>query len=73
MQPVLYYLTFVAVAAVMAVVLIGVLNMARMPKPDEDPRAPGSVTNLSQQLMRWRVILQFVAIVIIMAVVALSR
>lgn len=51
----LYYLTPIAVAAVAVVLLLGILNLARA----------GSA-NTSQTLMRWRVILQFVAIVVIM-------
>jgi len=45
-----------AVAAVLVVLIIGLWNMAR-----------GSNANLSQNLMRWRVGLQFVAVVILMA------
>jgi hypothetical protein len=45
----------VAVAAVAAVLLAGLVNMMR-----------GGSPNRSQILMRWRVILQFVAIVAIM-------
>ena len=44
-----------AVAAVGVVLVLGLFNMAR-----------GGSANLSQKLMRWRVGLQFVAIVIIM-------
>jgi hypothetical protein len=49
-------LSFVAVGAVALVLLLGLINMMR-----------GGSGNRSQMLMRWRVILQFVAIVIIMA------
>ncbi len=70
----LYYLTFVATGAVLVVLVLGILNMAR------NPQASGSAadgktsqTNLSQQLMRWRVILQFFAIVILMLVVYVSK
>jgi hypothetical protein len=53
----------VAVAAVALVLLLGLLNMVR-----------GGSPNRSQQLMRWRVLLQFVAIVITMlAVWAMAR
>ena len=45
-----------AVAAVAGVLLAGLINMMRAGSP-----------NLSQTLMRWRVGLQFLAIVIIMA------
>jgi hypothetical protein len=51
------YLVAVAVAAVMVVLLLGLFNMLR-----------GGSPNLSQKLMRWRVGLQFGAIVIIMGV-----
>ena len=48
----------VAVAAVALVLLLGLINMMR-----------GGSPNRSQQLMRWRVVLQFVAVVITMATV----
>ena len=48
----------IAVAAVALVLLFGLLNMMR-----------GGSPNRSQKLMRWRVALQFVAIVIIMITV----
>lgn len=50
-------LVAVALAAVVIVLLAGLINMMR-----------GGSSNLSQKLMRWRVGLQFVAIVIIMGV-----
>ncbi len=46
-----------AVGAVAIVLLLGLVNMMR-----------GGSANLSQMLMRWRVGLQFVAIIIIMGV-----
>jgi hypothetical protein len=53
----------VAVAAVAFVLLLGLINMMR-----------GGSANLSQRLMRMRVLLQFVAIVITMlAVWAMGR
>jgi len=55
MEYVLYHLTTVAVLAVLVVLILGLWNLARARSP-----------NLSQKLMRWRVGLQFVAIVIIM-------
>ena len=55
MQTILYHMTTIAVAAVIVVLLLGLWNMMRENSP-----------NLSQKLMRWRVGLQFVAIVIIM-------
>lgn len=50
------YLIPLAVAAVGVVLLLGLWNMMR-----------GGSPNRSQTLMRWRVILQFAAILIIMA------
>jgi hypothetical protein len=50
-----------ALAAVAAVLLLGLWNMMR-----------GGSANRSQQLMRWRVGLQFLAIVIIMAAIYLT-
>jgi len=47
-----------AVAAVVLVLLLGLLNMMR-----------GGSPNRSQKLMRWRVLLQFVAIIITMLTV----
>ncbi len=55
MQQTFYHLTTVATLAVLAVLLFGLVNMLR-----------GKSPNLSQTLMRWRVGLQFLAIVIIM-------
>lgn len=70
----LYYLTFVAVGAVLVVLVLGLLNMGRVPKPGPNAAEDGArITNMSQQLMRWRVGLQFLAIVIIMLVVYMTR
>jgi cytochrome b subunit of formate dehydrogenase len=55
MEYVLYHMTTIAVLAVLVVLVAGLVNLARNKSP-----------NLSQKLMRWRVGLQFVAIVIIM-------
>jgi hypothetical protein len=55
MDYVLYHLTTLAVLAVFVVLILGLWNLTR-----------GHSPNLSQKLMRWRVGLQFVAIVIIM-------
>jgi hypothetical protein len=55
METILYHLTTLAVAAVVVVLVIGLWNLTR-----------GTSPNLSQKLMRWRVGLQFLAIVIIM-------
>jgi Hypoxia induced protein conserved region len=48
-------LAFLAVAAVAVVLGLGLFNMMR-----------GGSANRSQTLMRWRVILQFVAIIVLM-------
>ena len=48
--------SYVAVAAVAVVLVLGLINMMR-----------GGSPNRSQTFMRWRVILQFVAIIILMA------
>jgi Hypoxia induced protein conserved region len=52
------YIVPVAIGAVAVVLLLGLYNMLR-----------GGSPNFSQTLMRWRVALQFVAIVIIMITV----
>jgi hypothetical protein len=52
------YIVPVAIGAVAVVLVLGLYNMLR-----------GGSPNLSQTLMRWRVALQFVAIVIIMITV----
>lgn len=62
MQFILYYMSTIAVVAVLIVLLLGLYSMMR-----------GKSPNLSQKLMRWRVGLQFVAILVIMAFVLLSR
>jgi Mg2+ and Co2+ transporter CorA len=62
MQTALHHLTVLAVIAVVLVLLAGLWNMMR-----------GSNPNLSQKLMRWRVGLQFFAIVIAMILVYLFR
>ncbi|MGO4706095.1 twin transmembrane helix small protein [Microvirga sp. 2MCAF38] len=51
-------LVSVAVVAVAIVLLLGLINMMR-----------GGSPNKSQQLMRLRILLQFIAIIVIMAVV----
>ena len=58
----LFPLTTLAVAAVFAVLLLGIWNMSR-----------GTSPNTSQKLMRWRVGLQFLAIVILMLALLLAR
>ncbi len=62
MQTFLYHLTTVAVVAVIAVLLMGLWTMLR-----------GTSPNLSQKLMRARVLLQLFAIVVIMAFVFMTR
>jgi len=52
----------VAVGLVAVVLLLGLVNMLR-----------GGSANTSQKLMRWRVGLQFVAIVVIMAAIWVTR
>lgn len=51
-------LVLVAVAAVAVVLLMGLLNMMK-----------GGSSNTSQRLMRARVLLQFIAIIVIMGVI----
>jgi Mg2+ and Co2+ transporter CorA len=62
MESTIRYLTTVALIAVLAVLLAGLWNMMR-----------GTSPNLSQTLMRWRVGLQFLAIVIAMILVYFLR
>lgn len=62
MQTTFFHLTTLAALAVAVVLVVGLFTMARQGSP-----------NLSQKLMRWRVGLQFAAIVIIMIFVALSH
>jgi hypothetical protein len=52
------YIVPLAIGAVAVVLVLGLYNMLR-----------GGSPNLSQKLMRWRVVLQFIAIVIIMLTV----
>ncbi len=56
------YLVPVAIIAVAIVLLLGLINMMR-----------GGAPNRSQKLMRLRVLLQFVAIVVIMATIWVMR
>ena len=56
MQTLLYHATTISVAIVAAVLLLGLRSMLK-----------GTSPNLSQKLMRWRVGLQFCAILIIIA------
>lgn len=56
------YLVPIAIVAVAIVLLLGLVNMMR-----------GGSPNTSQKLMRLRVVLQFVAIVVIMAAIWVMR
>ena len=51
----------IALAAVAAVLFLGLWNMMR-----------GGSPNLSQMLMRWRVVLQFIALCLVMAAIYFS-
>jgi hypothetical protein len=62
MDAVLYYAVPIAVGAVAVVLLLGLWNMLR-----------GGSPGRSQTLMRWRVGLQFLAIIIIMAALYFSH
>ncbi|MFN0218814.1 MAG: twin transmembrane helix small protein [Hyphomicrobium sp.] len=62
METLLYHSTTIAVLAVLVVLVLGLFSMLR-----------GTSPNLSQKLMRWRVGLQFIAILIIMAYVLFGR
>jgi hypothetical protein len=55
------YLIPLALAAVAAVLLLGLWNMLR-----------GGSPNTSQLLMRWRVVLQFIAIILVMTAIYLA-
>ena len=52
------YLVPIAIGAVAIVLLLGLANMLR-----------GGSPNTSQKLMRWRVVLQFIAIIVIMVTI----
>ncbi|HVZ05614.1 twin transmembrane helix small protein [Hyphomicrobium sp.] len=62
MQTFLYHATTVAVFAVLAVLLYGLHTLMK-----------GNNSNLSQKLMRWRIGLQFLAILIILAYTFVSH
>jgi hypothetical protein len=57
-----YYAVPIAVGAVAVVLLLGLINMMR-----------GGSGNTSQRLMRLRVLLQFIAVVVIMLTVWVMR
>lgn len=61
MQTALYHLTTVAVLAVLIVLLLGLWGLMR-----------NKSANLSQKLMRWRVGLQFFAILVIIGYLLLK-
>jgi hypothetical protein len=56
------YISYIAVGAVLVVLLMGLVNMFR-----------GGSSNTSQKLMRWRVGLQFLAIIVLMASLYISQ
>ncbi|MEA2993733.1 MAG: hypothetical protein QOD40_2653 [Alphaproteobacteria bacterium] len=56
------YAVPIAVGAVAVVLLLGLYNMMR-----------GGSPNTSQNLMRWRVLLQFIAVIVIMAAIWAAR
>ncbi len=62
MQTFLYHATTVATLAVLAVLLYGLRTLMK-----------GENSNLSQKLMRWRIALQFLAILIILVYAFVSR
>ena len=62
MQTVFYYLSTLTVIAVAIVLMLGLWTLLR-----------GKSPNLSQTLMRWRIGLQFLAIVLIVIFVILSH
>ena len=57
-----FYAVPIAVGAVALVLVLGLANMLR-----------GGSPNTSQKLMRWRVVLQFIAIIIIMVTIWLMQ
>ena len=57
-----HYLVPVSIGAVVVVLMLGLVNMMR-----------GGSSSRSQMLMRWRVGLQFVAIIVIMAAIWLGQ
>jgi Hypoxia induced protein conserved region len=62
MQDVLFHSTTIAVFAVLIVLVLGLYSMLK-----------GTSPNTSQKLMRWRVGLQFFAILVIIAYVLYAR
>jgi hypothetical protein len=62
MSTAMFHLSTLTVLAVLVVLILGLWNMMR-----------GTSPNTSQKLMRWRVGLQFLAIVVIMMFFLLTR
>ena len=62
MSTALFHMSTLAVLAVLAVLVLGLWNMMRATSP-----------STSQKLMRWRVGLQFLAILIVMAFFLVNR
>lgn len=62
MTSAILFLVVLAVGAVLLVLLVGVLNMAR-----------GSNPETSQKLMQWRVALQFAALLIVLLAIWLTH
>lgn len=62
MEVILYNLVPIAIGAVAIILVLGFINMVR-----------GGDPNRSQRLMRWRVGLQFLAIILIMATLYFAR
>lgn len=62
MEMLLYHSTTIAVFAVLIILVLGLRSMLK-----------GDSPNLSQKLMRWRVGLQFFAILVIMTYVLFGR
>ena len=56
------YIEYIAVGAVFIVLILGLINMFR-----------GGSANTSQKLMRWRVGLQFIAIIVLMLGLYISQ
>ena len=61
MNVLVYYAIPIALAAVALVLLLGLANMLR-----------GGSPNTSQLLMRWRVVLQFIALCLVVAAIYFS-
>ena len=62
MAQIVPYLAPIALAAVVVVLFLGLFNMMR-----------GGSSSRSQTLMRWRVILQFIAIIVVMATLYIAQ